>query len=100
MSLMFPLFPSSTETRFTKNWKMSNGHKLNQVGKERQYRHTHGEEQSDLDRKDGQERKVRRVICKPAPYNRSSRNICYSINDERNLSHLRIKHLTNKMLAI
>ena len=83
---MFPIIPYA-ETRFTKNWKLSNGYKLNSVDKERYSRHTHeGHKNNNLKSILG--RMIHRVICTPEPY-----NICYCTDDLGNINHLRNKRL-------
>ena len=83
---MFPIIPYA-ETRFTKNWRSSNGYKLNSVNKERYSRHTHeGTKASNENSETGG--MIHRVICKPAPY-----NICYCTDDLGNINHLRNKRL-------
>ena len=86
LSLMFPIIPYA-ETRFTKNWKLSNGHKLNSVNKERYLRHTY-EDHTANSRKSETGGMIHRVICKPEPY-----NICYCTDDLGNINNLRNKRL-------
>ena len=83
---MFPIIPYA-ETRFTKNWKLSNGYKLNSVNKERYSRHTHEGHKNNI-LKSARGGIIHRVICKPEPY-----PICYCTDDLGNINHLRNKRL-------
>lgn len=84
---MFPIVPYA-ETRFTKNWKLANGQKLNPINKERYLRHAHSQKLTYHEQDENSKTKgmVHRVICKPAPY-----NICYCTEELGKLNHLRNK---------